>query len=83
MFFLDLAQMACLGSGALKEVFIPQLTGIQMVQLWPFLTAHSEPSEHLNSRLRERQTPFHENGEISHSAAGFSYLTQTLVERGL
>lgn len=49
MFFLDLALMACLGSGALKEVFIPLLTGIQTVQLWPFLTAHSEPSEHLNS----------------------------------
>lgn len=45
MFFLDLAQIACLGSGALKVVFITLLTSIQTAQLWPALTAQS----HLNT----------------------------------
>ncbi len=49
MFFLDLAQIACLGSGALRVVFLTLLTSIQTAQLWPALTAHSESSEHLNS----------------------------------
>lgn len=45
MFFLDLAQIVCLGSGALKVVFITLLTSIQTAQLCPALTAQS----HLNT----------------------------------